>query len=65
VCYVCSKKFSQKGNLNKHIKSVHKISEEDLKRHEQQQLQEGKASMVDIEGDAALEKYIIEKEVIE
>jgi len=29
-CFVCKKSFSQKGNLNKHIKSVHKVVESEL-----------------------------------
>ena len=33
-CFVCWKSFSQKGNLNKHIKSVHRVSEEELKENE-------------------------------
>jgi uncharacterized Zn-finger protein len=33
-CFVCRKSFSQKGNLNKHIKSVHKVSDEQMQEND-------------------------------
>jgi uncharacterized Zn-finger protein len=55
-CFYCRKSFSQKGNLNKHIKSVHKISEEELEIMEKKQENENEMMVEEEEESEDVEK---------